>query len=279
MNKLKHSDYFVQLAPQAKPPVAGLRAVTGYRLLSIGSALCLLLLWQLCTWLQIFPAQILVSPQLVAQSFVELWAHGELQQHLRISMSRLLLGFAIGSLTGLSFGLLYASSAAFKNYVAVLFYIGYQIPIFVLIPIFILVFGIGELFKILLIIKACFFPIALATIDAVKNIDKAYIELGKLYRLKARSWLSYILLPSVLPPLISALRIALGRAWLILVAVELLAAGSGIGQMMELARQMLRLDIVMVGIILTGGIGFLFDQSLRWIERRWCKNYQLTKQH
>ncbi|HDI5714462.1 TPA: ABC transporter permease, partial [Acinetobacter baumannii] len=64
------------------------------------------------------------------------------------------------------------------------------------------------------------------------------------------------------------LRIALGRAWLILVAVELLAAGTGIGQMMELGRQMLRLDVVMVGVFITGVVGFGLDKVLRLVEQR-----------
>jgi len=67
--------------------------------------------------------------------------------------------------------------------------------------------------------------------------------------------------------LIGGLRIALGRAWLILVAVELLAAGTGIGQMMELGRQMLRLDVVMVGVFITGIIGFALDKTLRQLEQ------------
>jgi len=62
-------------------------------------------------------------------------------------------------------------------------------------------------------------------------------------------------------------RIALGRSWMVLVAVELLAADTGIGQMMEIGRQMLRLDIVMVGVIVTGVIGFTFDRGLRLLQR------------
>lgn len=101
-----------------------------------------------------------------------------------------------------------------------------------------------------------------------KIFPKKYIELGQIYQLKTRAWLRLIILPSILPPLIGGLRIVLGRAWLILVAVELLAAGTGIGQMMELGRQMLRLDVVMVGVFITGVVGFILDKVLRLVEQR-----------
>ncbi|MDV8155017.1 ABC transporter permease [Acinetobacter bereziniae] len=239
-----------------------------YGLLSLISPLLALLTWQFICSLQIFPTQILVPPATVWNTFISLLQSGELHLHLKDSLARLFFGFSIAALSAIAFGIAYASITTFRNYIYILFNLLYQIPIFVLIPIFILIFGIGELFKILLIIKACFFPIALATADAVKNIPKQYIELGQIYKLKTRAWLRYIVIPSTLPPLISGLRIALGRAWLILVAVELLAAGTGIGQMMELGRQMLRLDVVMVGVFITGMIGFSLDKLLRLIEQR-----------
>lgn len=239
-----------------------------YGLLSLISPILALLTWHFICSLQIFPTQILVPPATVWNTFIGLLQSGELQLHLKDSLARLFFGFSIAALSAIAFGVAYGSITTFRNYTYILFNLLYQIPIFVLIPIFILIFGIGELFKILLIIKACFFPIALATADAVKNIPKQYIELGQIYKLKTRAWLRYIVIPSILPPLISGLRIALGRAWLILVAVELLAAGTGIGQMMELGRQMLRLDVVMVGVFITGMIGFSLDKLLRLIEQR-----------
>lgn len=248
-----------------------LKFINPYLIISILSPTVLLLLWYFASYFQLFPTQILVPPVKVWHTFLELLASGELTMHLKNSVLRLFAGFSIGAITAILFGILYASSKSFQQYFSVLFNVLYQIPIFVLIPIFILIFGIGETFKILLIIKACFFPIALATIDAVRNIPKQYMELGRIYQLKSKNMIRLIILPSILPPLISSLRIALGRAWLILVAVELLAAGTGIGQMMELGRQMLRLDVVMVGVFITGLIGFILDKSLQLVERHFTQ--------
>lgn len=243
-----------------------LQGINRYTLLSILSPLALLLLWTVASQQQWLPEQILVPPHLIWQAFIESIQSGELQMHLGDSLFRLAIGFSIATISGILFGIIFASSAGCRAYFGLLFEVLRQIPVLVLIPMFILFFGIGETLKIILLVKAIFFPIALATIEAIQNIPKQYIELGRLYKLSAWSWFKSIIFPSTLPPLISGIRIALGRAWLVLVAVELLAAGTGIGQMMELGRQMLRLDVVMVGVIITGVIGFVLDKSLRLIE-------------
>ncbi len=121
------------------------------------SPLLVLLIWHLISSLQIFPTQILVPPKTVWNTFIALLQSGELQMHLKDSLSRLFLGFSIAAISAIAFGIAYGANTLFRNYTYILFNVFYQIPIFVLIPIFILVFGIGELFKILLIIKACFF--------------------------------------------------------------------------------------------------------------------------
>jgi len=245
-----------------------------YSTIATASPLVMLFIWYSVCQLNLFPVQILAPPEKVWHTFMSLIQSGEITLHLKDSLSRLFIGFSIASLSAILFGISYSTWDCFYRYTFILFNVLYQIPIFVLIPIFILIFGIGEVFKIILIIKACFFPIALATADAVRNIPKNYLEVGQLYQLKTVAKIKYIIFPSIFPKLISGLRISLGRAWLILVAVELLAAGTGIGQMMELGRQMLRLDIVMVGVFITGIIGFMLDKLLRLVENHFSPAIQ-----
>lgn len=250
-----------------KPRLRIFRSINRYTLLSILSPLALFVLWSIASQQQWLPQQILVPPQTIWQAFVDSIQSGELQMHLGDSLFRLAVGFSIATISGILFGIVFATSAGCRAYFGLLFEVLRQIPVLVLIPMFILFFGIGETLKIILLVKAIFFPIAVATIEAIQNIPKQYIELGRIYKLSAWSWFKNIIFPATLPSVISGIRIALGRAWLVLVAVELLAAGTGIGQMMELGRQMLRLDVVMVGVIITGSIGFILDKSLRLIEK------------
>jgi sulfonate transport system permease protein len=236
------------------------------------SPLALLLAWAWLAQLRIFPEQIVVPPSVVLDAFRELLDSGELQMHVSISLYRLAAGFAIGSVTGLLFGVLMALSRQVEIYFGPLFQALRQIPTLALIPMFVLFFGIDETLKIVILVKATFFPVAIAAYDGVKNIPRGYLEVGRVYRLGHASLLRRVVLPATVPPVLTGIRISLGRAWLVLVAVELLAADSGIGQMMEMGRQMLRLDVVMVGVIITGVIGFALDKGFRLLERfllRW----------
>ncbi|MNH25633.1 putative aliphatic sulfonates transport permease protein SsuC [compost metagenome] len=89
-----------------------------------------------------------------------------------------------------------------------------------------------------------------------------------MYRLRWPTLVGRIALPAAVPAIVTGIRIALTRAWVVLVACELLAADSGLGQMIEMGRQMLRIDVVMVGVVVTGLIGFTLDYGLRRVERR-----------
>jgi sulfonate transport system permease protein len=240
---------------------------------SFVSPALLLFVWWWTTRAGIFSEQILVPPGQVMAAFNELVRSGELQANLGISMYRLFLGFGAGAVLGIAFGVLIALSPAAESFTAPLFQVLRQLPTVALIPMFILIFGVGESFKILIVMKATFFVIALATYDGIRNIPSAYFDVGRLYRLSPWGRFRNILFPAIVPALLTGVRIGLSRSWLILVGAELLAAESGIGQMMEMSRQIFRMDIVMVGVILTGVIGFALDRGLRLLER-WLVRWQ-----
>ncbi|TRX76588.1 ABC transporter permease [Pseudomonas mangiferae] len=238
------------------------------RLSVFASPLALVLAWLLLARFGGFPAQLLVPPQEVYQAFVELLQSGELREHLANSLSRLALGFCAGALGGLLFGIAMALSETVEAYCGPLFHVLRQIPSIALIPMFILFFGVEETFKVVVVAKASFFPVALAASDGVKGIPRRYFEVAEVYRLPLPSLVRDVALPAAAPPIVTGLRIALSRAWMVLVAAELLAADSGLGQMIEMSRQMMRIDIVMVGVVLTGLVGFTLDHGFRLLERR-----------
>lgn len=240
----------------------------GYRLSGLASPLLLLLAWHWAASAGLFPANLLIAPAAVWQTFIELCASGELPEHLAFSLLRLAQGFAFGSAAGLGFGLALALSPRIEAYCAPLFHTLRQLPSLALIPMFVLLFGIEELFKVAIVALTVFFPVALATAEAVRHIPQRYLEVARVYRLPWYSLLLGVALPAATPGIVTGLRIALTRAWVVLVACELLAADSGLGQMIEMGRQMLRIDVVMVGVVVTGVIGFTLDVGLRRVERR-----------
>lgn len=232
------------------------------------SPLLVLLAWIWVARSGAYSAQLLIPPGDVLTSLSDLWDSGELQINLGFSLSRLGIGFAFGASAGLLFGVVLALSKTVEAYCSPLFHTLRQIPSIALIPMFILVFGVEETFKILIVCKAVFFPVAVATSEGIKAIPRSYFEVASVYRLPLPSLIMDVAFPAAAPTILTGLRVALSRAWMVLVAAELLAADSGLGQMIEMSRQMMRIDIVMVGVVVIGLVGFILDYGLRLLEIR-----------
>jgi sulfonate transport system permease protein len=232
------------------------------------SPLLLVVVWGLVCRAGLFPEQILVSPLVVYESAMELWHSGELPMHLELSLFRLVSGFAIGASIGLVAGVIVALSKTAENLFSPLLNAVRQVPTIAFIPVLVLLFGVEETFKIIIVAKAAFFPVWLATYDAVRGISRNHFEVARVFKVRLHHLIIRIVLPATVPPVLTGLRLGLNRAWLVLIVAELLAADSGVGQMMELGRQMFRIDIVMVGVVVTGLIGFTLDFGFRTLEKQ-----------
>jgi sulfonate transport system permease protein len=240
-------------------------------LAALAAPLFLLILWQFVCTSGLAPQQVLAPPSEVARSLWLMAGSGELGRHVGDSLYRLAVGFAIGALAGLAFGVTIALSRFAEAVLSPLFLTLWQVPVIAFIPTMVIFLGINEPFKIAIVAVAAFFPIALATFDAVRGVPKAWFEVAKVYRTRLPDLVIRILVPATIPAVLTGLRIALTRAWVVLVAAEILAADSGIGQMMEMGRQLFQLDVVLAGVIVSGVIGFALDRGAREIERRASK--------
>jgi sulfonate transport system permease protein len=228
----------------------------------------LLLVWQVGATSGAIPDQVLPPPADVARAAAALWSTSELGRHLEASLGRLVGGYALGATTGLGFGVAIGLSAAARALFAPLFMALRQVPVLSFMPLLVLLLGIEEPFKIAIVAITSFFPVALAAFDAVRDAPRSWFDVARVYRIPPAVFLLRILGPGTAPAILTGLRIALTRAWLVLVAAELLAADSGIGQMMEMGRQLFRLDVVLVGVVLSGLIGFALDVLMRRAEAR-----------
>lgn len=228
----------------------------------------LLAAWELLAQSAWIPPQMLPTPQAVFLSGLELWDSGELQAHLQLSLGRLAAGFGAGAIAGVACGIALALSRNVRDFCAPLFELLRHLPTVALVPVFILMFGVGETLKILIVAKGVFFTVAVAVRDGVRDIPGAWYEVGALYKLRPLRLLRRLVLPAATPGMLTGLRTGLARSWMLLVLTEQLAAEQGIGQLMEFGRQMFRMDHVMLCIVLTAVIGFALDRLLQLIERR-----------
>jgi sulfonate transport system permease protein len=230
--------------------------------------LAILALWWWVSDRAFLPATILPGPKVVFATFQDLIGTGDLQNNLGISLLRVAKGFALGSVLGLALGLALGFSATFERWVGPTFRTLAQVPPLAWIPLLMQIFGIDETLKLVVMAKAAMIPIAFTTSSGIRSMPAAYLEVGKVLRLRRATLLLRVILPGALPAIFSGLRQGLSHVWVSLIIVEMLASAEGIGYLMSWGRTIFQLDIVMVGIIVIGVVGFSLDLTLKLLESR-----------
>lgn len=252
-------------APRLRPPTLGWRGVE--TLLPWLVPLAIGVLWWTASHRHWMSAQILPTPELVWQAGRELLA-GELWQQLGVSLKRLLWGLLAGILSGLALGAWLGFSRRAERLVLPTFSALAQVPTLAWIPLFMLFFGIGELLKLVVLIKAIIVPVTLHTLVGVRDAQPRLREAAAVLRLPRRLLLWRLILPAALPAFLTGVRLALAQGWTSLLAVELLASSEGIGYLMVQARQLFMLDIVFVCILVIGLVGAAMDRGIQALDRR-----------
>ncbi|MDR3427495.1 ABC transporter permease [Silvimonas sp.] len=240
----------------------------GQVLLALPFPLALLLLWTLAARYQWVAPQILPAPTVVLSTLQDLFASGELSRNALISFWRVFYGFGAGASLGLLLGIGFGLSPTFRDYCYPLFRAIAQVPILGWLPFLILLLGLDEGLKVVLVAKSVMVPVALNTDQGIRNVPPQYLEVARIFRFNRWQWLSKVVLPAALPGIWSGIRYGLTHAWLALVAVELLASSEGLGFLIVYGRQLYQLDVVLAAVIVVGSVGFALDKVLALIETR-----------
>ncbi|MFI0408091.1 ABC transporter permease [Actinomadura sp. 3N508] len=256
-------------APRARPGLPGLSALPRPRLgLRLISPPALLALWQITSLAGALPERLLPSPSTVAGTAVTLTADGTLIDAVTVSLQRALIGFLAGAVAGLALALLAGLSRVGDGLVDPPMQMLRALPLFGLIPLFILWFGIGEVPKVILVAFGVLFPIYLNTYAGIRGVDARLAEVGRVLRLGRAALIRHIVLPGALPQTLVGLRQSLGVAWLALIVAEQVNASKGLGFMINDAREFLRIDIVVLGLLVYAVLGLATDALVRLLERR-----------
>jgi len=255
--------------------------VTRRGLLRLISPVALLLLWQGESALGIVPQQKLPPPSEVWSTAVSLIttnspAYGTLQDAMLVSLERVAIGFGVGATAGILLALVTGLSQ-FGEYAAdPPMQMLRTLPLFGLIPVFIVWFGIGELPKVLLIAIAATIPLYLNTFAGIRSVDARLVEVGQVQQLRRTELIRHVVLPGALPQMFTGLRLSLGASWLALVVAEQINANAGLGYMINQAEEFNRNDVIFVCLLVYCILGLLTDALVRLLERRslsWRRNF------
>jgi len=236
--------------------------------------LAVLLLWHLSSVWGWAPEQVLPPPALVFQTFADLAASGQLWDNLQISLVRVFTGFGIGLFAGLALGAAMGLSPTVRAYLFPLFKAFSQVPVIGWLPLLMLLVGIDEGLKFLLIAKATLVPVTINTCQGIQGVPNRFIEVAKVYGFTRWQMLTKVVFPAATAPIWNGVRYGLTHAWLALVVVELLASSEGIGFLIVYGRQLFQLDVVLAAVLAVGIVGFAIDKLLSLTEAwllRWRK--------
>jgi sulfonate transport system permease protein len=258
-------------APPARRRARRLTSSAG--LLRLISPVAVLILWQAVSEAGLISRQKLPPPTEIWQTAIGLIttsspAYGTLQGAMLISLERVAIGFAAGALAGLAIALAAGLSRLGESTIDPLMQMLRTLPLFGLIPVFIVWFGIGETPKLTLIAIGAAIPLYLNTFSGIRNVDARLGELGQVLHLSKTELIRDIVLPGALPQVLVGLRQSLGVAWLALVVAEQVNANAGLGFMISQATQFLRNDVIFVALLVYCALGLLTDALVRLLERR-----------
>ena len=253
-------------APQRQTPKNRPRRSLASVLLPLSVAAVFLLVWDLAvrlTGTNLFP-----TPLEVAAGIVELVRKGLLLKYIAASLFRITWGFLLAVVVGVPFGLVLGWFRPARQAFNPMIQVFRPISPIAWIPVAIIWFGVTDAAPVFLIFLASVFPITVSAMAAVRNVQPVYLRAAQNFGLSGFELFRRVIFPATLPQIITGLRIALGIAWLVVVAAEMIAANSGLGYLIIDARNAgKRYDLVVAGMVLIGLIGWVLDVLMRQVER------------
>lgn len=233
----------------------------------------LIAVWQLAIIIGGHQAALFPPPLKVGEALLGIISDGSIFTHIQISLFRFFTGYLLAVVVAMLLGLILGRLPVVWSVLDPIVQVLRPVSPIAWSPFIVLWFGIGNMPAIVIIFIAAFFPVLLSTVSAVKKVDKTYLRIADNLQLTQAQTLQKIILPASFPMIANGLHMALGTAWIFLVAGEMVGAQSGLGFLIVDARNSLSLDVVMAGIVVIGLLGLILDKGIHyfeaWVVRVW----------
>lgn len=238
-----------------------------YKAYSIGCFIGVLAIWCGLTYSGYLSEMYLPTPSAVWNALVEKAIDGSLWDDCKMSIIRVMVGWALAAVAALPLGVICASSAKVQAALQPLMEFFRYLPVTALVPLTIIYFGIGESQKYTIIFIGTFFQLVLMIEDTVSGVDRNLLNAGRTLGTSKAGIYYKILLPASLPGILDAFRMTIGWAWTYLIVAEMISADDGIGYMILRAQRYVSTDKVFAGLLMIGLIGLGTDYIMRIITK------------
>jgi ABC-type nitrate/sulfonate/bicarbonate transport system permease component len=228
----------------------------------------LLALWEIASRLAVVSPRYFPAPTTIAWVLADRFVEGDLGAQALVTLARLAWAFALAAVPGVLLGLLMGLArpvrAAIEPYIAFIF----PVPKIALLPFLLIILGVGEAAFVLTGAASAFFQIVISTLGGVQTLDPRLLEAGRNYGAHGARLFWKVILPAALPSIFTGLRLGLGLALVSLVAVEFIAAKSGLGHLVYRHWQMLSTPEMYAAFVLVGALGLALTRGLRALQAR-----------
>jgi ABC-type nitrate/sulfonate/bicarbonate transport system permease component len=237
------------------------------RVIRIGSPILLVLLWEFVVRVKLLDPLFFPAPSSILETFYQYAISGELVSNSWITLQRIVIGFLIGAIPGIAIGLVAGLNKWIAAAVDPIVSLLYPIPKIAILPLVLLIFGIGEESKHALVAIGVFFIMLINTESGVRQIEPIYLDVARAFKIRPLSLYLRVVLPGAMPNIFTGLKLSIGVAVVLAVAAEFTAAKSGLGYTIWSGWQTLQVEKMYVALVLVSLLGFLLTLLLDFCER------------
>jgi len=237
------------------------------RLMGFIAPIGVFVLWELLADTHVIDTRFFPAPSSIAGTFATLLKNGQLEANTLISLERLFLGFWLGAIPALVIGLTMGLYRPVRTLVEPLIIGTYPIPKSAILPLILLIFGLGEPSKVVMVAIGVFYPVVINTVSGVLQIPKIYLDVGHNFGASRWNMFTTIALPGALPFIMTGIKLGAGLGLVLIAIAEMIGAQSGLGYMIWNAWQILSVNAMYVGLIMIALLGFALTMILNEVER------------
>jgi NitT/TauT family transport system permease protein len=239
-----------------------------YRTLSYFSPILILLLWEASAQLELIDRRFFPPPTAIMDTFLEMVVSLELFVHMGATLQRVAVGFLMGGIPGLVVGIVLGLFPRMRQIFGPIFSALYPVPKIAILPLILLIFGVGDMSKYVVIAIGVFFLMFFNTLGGVRQTPQIYLDVARATGATRLQTLRQIALPSALPQIFTGLKLSAGTSFIIIAAAEFLGARSGVGFFIWSSWQTFSVSRMFVGIVTISLMGYLTLLAIDLIERR-----------
>lgn len=239
-----------------------------FRTISLFSPLLLLLVWEITSQLNLIDRRFFPPPSAITGTALDMIVSLELFRHIGATLMRVAVGFSMGAIPGIVLGLVLGLSLPVRRVLGPIFAALYPVPKIAILPLILLIFGVGDASKFVIIAIGVFFVTMYNTMGGVMQTPQIYLDVARNAGASRLQTFSRIALPASLPNIFTGLRLAAGSSYIIIAAAEFLGARNGVGFFIWASWQTFAVSRMFVGIVVISALGYLTLLALDLIERR-----------